>query len=60
MDAVRCGQGVQVKMQRFNVTDLTLQQKRRIFVSSFAEGGFIGFDKQKVGDQTYYVFVYKN
>jgi hypothetical protein len=53
-------QGAQQRTKQFNVTDLTPRQKRRIFVSCFAEGGFVGFDKWKVGDQTYYVFIYKN
>ena len=53
-------QGAQQKTKQFNVTDLTLSQKRRLFVTCFAEGGFVGFDKRRVGDQTYYVFVYKN
>jgi hypothetical protein len=39
---------------------LTLSQKRRIFVCCFSEGGFVGFDKRRVGDQTYYVFTYKD
>jgi hypothetical protein len=54
------GQGVQQKTKQFNVTDLTLSQKHRLFVCCFAEGGFVGFDKRRVGDQTYYVFIYKN
>lgn len=53
-------QNAEKKMKLFNVTDLTLSQKRRRFVCCFAEGGFVGFDKRKVGDQTYYVFTYKN
>jgi hypothetical protein len=59
-EAVGNSQGVQQKTKQFNVTDLTARQKRRIFVCCFAEGGFVGFDKRKVGDQTYYVFIYKN
>jgi hypothetical protein len=53
-------QSVQQKTKQFNVTDLTPCQKRRLFVCCFAEGGFVGFNKRKVGDQTDYVFIYKN
>jgi hypothetical protein len=59
-EAAENNQTVQQKTKQFNVTDLTLQQKRRLFVCCFAEGGFAGFDKRRVGDQTYYVFTYKN
>jgi hypothetical protein len=54
------GQGAQLKTKQFNVTDLTLRQKHRLFVYSFNEGSFVGFHKRKVGDQTYYVFIYRN
>jgi hypothetical protein len=60
MDEVRCGRGAQVKTRRFNVTDLTPRQKHRLFISCFTEGGFVGFDKKRVGNQTYYVSIYKN
>jgi hypothetical protein len=58
--AAENSQIVQQKTKQFNVTDLTLHQKHTIFVDCFAEGGFVGFDKRRVGDQTYYVFTYKN
>jgi hypothetical protein len=59
-EAVGNSQGVQQKTKQFNVTDLTPRQKRRIFVCYFIEAGFVGFNKRKVGNQTYYVFIYKN
>jgi hypothetical protein len=59
-EAVGNSQDPQQKTKQFNVTDLTPCQKRKIFSSCFAEGGFVGFDKRRVGDQTYYVFTYKN
>ena len=58
--AAENSQSAEQKTKQFNVTDLTLRQRRRIFVCCFAEGGFVGFDKRRVGDQTYYVFIYKN
>ncbi|HSV49780.1 MAG TPA: hypothetical protein VLH35_05645 [Candidatus Acidoferrales bacterium] len=57
--ATENSQSAEKKTKQFNVTDLTCRQKRRIFVSCFSEGGFVAFDKKKVGNQTYYVFIYK-
>jgi hypothetical protein len=48
------------KTKQINTTNLTLHQKHKIFRSALAEAGFVGFDKRKVGNQTYYVFTYKN
>jgi hypothetical protein len=59
-ETIENSQNAQQKTKQFNVTDLTARQKRRLFVFCFAEGGFAGFDKRKVGDQTYYAFIYKN
>ena len=59
-EAAGNSQSVQQKTKLFNVTDLTLRQKHGLFICCFAEEGFVGFDKQKVGDQTYYVFTYRN
>jgi hypothetical protein len=53
-------QSAQQRTKQFNVTDLTPSQKRRLFANCFAQGGFVGFDKKRIGDQTYYVFAYKN
>jgi hypothetical protein len=53
------GQDAQLKTKQFNVTDLTYRQKCTIFANCFSEGGFVAFDKKKVGDQTYYFFIYK-
>jgi hypothetical protein len=47
--AAENGQGAQLKTKQFNVTDLTLRQKSRLFVFCFNEGNFVGFDKRKVG-----------
>jgi hypothetical protein len=52
-------QSVQQKTKQINITDLTYRQKHRIFANCFSEGGFVAFNKKIVGDQTYYVFVYK-
>ncbi|NLF89565.1 hypothetical protein GX563_12185 [Candidatus Bathyarchaeota archaeon] len=59
-EAVENSQSVQQRTKQFNITDLTAKQKRRLFVFCFSEGGLAGFDKKRVGDQTYYVFIYKN
>jgi hypothetical protein len=58
--SVEDSQSTQQKTKQVNVTALTLHQKHMIFVSCFAEGGFVGFDKRKVGNQIYFVFIYKN
>jgi hypothetical protein len=47
-------------VREFDVTDLSSGERRRLFVCCFAEGGFVGFDKRRVGDQTYFVFIYNN
>ena len=57
--AARNSQSGQVETKQINVTDLTSRQKRRIFVDCLTEGGFVTFNKKKVGNQTYYVFIYK-
>jgi hypothetical protein len=53
-------QGAEKNMKQFNVTDLTSQQKRMLFTRCFSEGGLVAFNKRKVGNQTYYVFIYNN
>ena len=50
----------EVKVERVNVTDLTICEKRRVFVSFLSQLGFVGFDKKIVSNQTYYVFIYEN
>jgi hypothetical protein len=59
-EAAGNSQGTDKKTKQFNVTDLTLHQKRIIFADCFSEGCFVGFNKKSVGGQTYYVFIYKN
>jgi hypothetical protein len=53
-------QSTQAMTTQINVTGLTRRQKRRIFINCLSKSGFVVFDKKKVGDQTYYVFIYKN
>lgn len=44
---------------RFDVTDLTPNQRRRLFVDCMGRRGFVGFVKCE-GKQTFYVFRYEN
>jgi hypothetical protein len=52
------GHGAEKRMKQFNVTDLTSRQKRMLFIRWFSEGGLVAFNKRRVGNQTYYVFIY--
>jgi hypothetical protein len=42
--AAKNNQNTQQKEKHINVTDMTLSQKRKIFVNCLVEGGFVGFE----------------
>lgn len=44
--------------ERINVTDLTLRQRRELFIDYVNQNGFKGFIKNDVNKQTYFVFCY--
>jgi len=45
---------------RFDVTDLTPNQRRRLFVDCISQSGFVGFVKSEDKVQTCYTFKYDN
>jgi hypothetical protein len=55
----RNSQSTQATTRQINVTDLTTHQRRRIFINCLIQAGFVAFVKKKIGNQTYYVFIYE-
>jgi hypothetical protein len=51
---------VDPKTLRFNVTDLTPEQQRVLFLECISQAGFIAFEKTQRNQQTHYTFKYKN
>lgn len=45
--------------KQINVTNLTQNQKRELFIEHLTRAGFTGFIKNAVGEKTYYTFTYK-
>jgi hypothetical protein len=45
--------------KQVNVTNLTQNQKRELFIEHLTLAGFAGFVKNVVGEKTYYTFTYK-
>jgi hypothetical protein len=45
--------------KQINVTDLTPSQQRQLFIDHINQAGFIGFSKEVIGKQTYYIFTYE-
>jgi hypothetical protein len=46
--------------KRINVTDITSNQRRNLFINCINQNGFIGFIKNYERKQTYYTFYYEN
>jgi hypothetical protein len=46
--------------QKYDVTNLTPQQRRQLLAERMAQAGFKAFIKNQNSHQTYYTFQYKN
>ena len=46
-------------IKRFNVTNMTPSERRKLFVNRISQNGFTAFIKNKENKQTYYVFHYE-
>jgi hypothetical protein len=44
---------------RINVSDLTLDQRKKIFTDAMNQTGFTGFIEHQDKNQTYYIFTYQ-
>jgi hypothetical protein len=46
--------------KQVNVTDLTPNQRRQLFIDHMSQNGFSSFSKNHEDKQTFYIFKYEN